>query len=150
MTIKQLSVFLENKPGQLLAPCRILADAGLNIITLSLADTRQFGILRLIVREWEKARALLEAAGCVVKVTDVLALEVEDRPGGLADIVAALDKAGVNIEYMYAFAFGARGRALLVLRFADNAAALAALAAGAIPVVRESDLSDWPATCGAE
>lgn len=119
MKIKQLSLFIENKPGQLLAPCKILAEAGINIITLSMADTQQFGILRLIVKPWQKARTILEEAGCVVKVTDVVAIEVKDHPGGLAEIIQAIDDAQLNIEYMYAFACGGDGKAVLVFRFED-------------------------------
>ncbi len=145
MTIKQLSVFLENKPGQLLLPCRLLADAGINIVTLSLADTTQFGILRLIVREWERAKTLLEAGGCVVKVTEVLALEVCNRPGCLAEIVRLLDRAGLNIEYLYAFALQRQDRALLVLRFEQAEAARAALQAGGINVVGPVELFDLAA-----
>ena len=119
MKTQQLSVFLENRPGALRQPCQTLADAGINILTLSLADTREFGILHLIVREWEKAKQVLEAAGKTVKVTDVVAVEAPDRPGGLAEVLAALEKGGINIEYMYAFTFGNQGRAVFVFRF-DN------------------------------
>ncbi len=80
--IRQLSIFLENRPGQLLVPCRLLGDAGIDILDLSLADTERFGILRLIVEDWQRAQAVLEAAGQVVKVTELLALEVPDQPGG--------------------------------------------------------------------
>ena len=89
MKLQQLSVFLENKPGRLSVPCRALADEGINIITLSLADTQQFGILRLVVREWEKAKGILQGCGCVVNVTAVVATEVEDRPGGLTEVTVA-------------------------------------------------------------
>src|ERR1035441_4495452 len=91
MKIKQLSVFLENKPGALSAPCRLLAKAGINIQTCSLADTREFGILRLVVEDTEKARRLLQRNGFAVKVTEVIALEVADQPGGLAAILDALE-----------------------------------------------------------
>lgn len=119
MKIKQLSLFIENKPGQLLFPCKLLADAGINIITLSLADTQQFGILRLIVKPWQQVQTILEKGGCVVKVTDVVAIEVADRPGGLADIIQIIDEARLNIEYMYAFTCGGDGKAILVFRFED-------------------------------
>jgi len=137
MKLHQLSLFLENRPGQLKVPCKILADAGINIVTLSLADTQQFGILRLIVRDWEKAKRVLEAAGCVVNVTEVLAIDVEDRPGGLAGLLDVLDKAGLAIEYMYAFTCGPRAnRATMVFRFEDPDAAIKSLsAAGINPVV---------------
>src|SRR5690606_18352757 len=83
MKLKQLSLFVENRPGQMKTPFKALAEAGVNILTLSLADTQQFGILRLIVQDWERAKRVLEQAGCVVNVTEVVAIEVEDRPGGL-------------------------------------------------------------------
>jgi len=123
MPLKQLSLFLENKPGQLTRPCRLLADAGINIVTLCLADTQQFGILRLIVREWQRAARLLEDAGCVVNVSDVLAVEVADRPGGMAALLAALDDAAINIEYTYAFTCSRAGAALLIVRVEDVAGA---------------------------
>lgn len=121
MKIRQLSLFLENRPGQLRVPARVLGDAGIDILALSLADTQQFGILRLVVRDSEAARKVLEAAGIVVNVTDVLAVHVPDRPGGLAEVLEAFEKAGLGIEYMYAFA-GARGRGeamTLVFRLED-------------------------------
>ena len=106
MKIKQLSVFSENKPGQIIGPCRLLADAGIDMRALSLADTQHFGILRMIVSDWQKAKSLLEKAGRVVKMTEVLAVEVPDRPGGLADVLGLSKDPTVNIEYMYAFPFG--------------------------------------------
>ncbi|MCX7591815.1 MAG: ACT domain-containing protein, partial [Kiritimatiellae bacterium] len=98
MKIKQLSLFLENKPGHLSAICRTLARANINISTLSLADTEQFGILRLIVQDWQRAQKVLEDAGFVVNVTDVVAMVVDDRPGGMAEILEILEKARTNIE----------------------------------------------------
>lgn len=124
MKINQLSVFLENMPGRLTVPCKILADAGINILTLSLADTKQFGILRLIVREWEPARALLEKAGCVVRVSEVVAVEVADRPGGLYDLLDVIEQLRINVEYMYAFTFRREDKAVLVFRFEDPDAAV--------------------------
>ena len=91
MKIHQLSLFLENQPGQMLEPCRLPACAGIDIRTLSLADTRQFGILRVIVSDWNNAAALLQNAGYVVNVTEVVAVEVADRPGGLADLMALFE-----------------------------------------------------------
>src|SRR5512147_398386 len=102
MILKQLSVFLENQPGTLSRPCRVLADAGINILTIALADTQQFGILRLVVHEWEQARKVLEKNGCAVKVNDVVAVEVPDRPGGLAEVLEVIEGAHINVEYMYA------------------------------------------------
>ena len=120
MKINQISLFLENKPGHLNAICRTLAEAGINIVTLSLADTQQFGIVRLIVEEWEKAKQVLEQAGHVVNVREVVAAAVPDKPGGMAEILDVVGQASVNIEYMYAFAFRHGAEAVLVFRF-DNA-----------------------------
>jgi hypothetical protein len=127
MKIKQLSLFLENKPGALNRPVKALAKARMNILTLSLADTRQFGILRIILRDWEKAKRTLDKQGFVVKVTDMLAVEVPDKPGGLAAILAVVEKAGVNVEYMYGFTLRKEGKGLLALRFDDPDRAIAAL-----------------------
>ncbi len=142
MKIPQLSLFLENKPGHLRGVTRTLAQAGINILTLSLADTQQFGILRLIVKEWERAQAALEQAGFVVTVTEVVATEVEDRPGGLNAILEAVDAAGLNIEYMYAFTFRRQDKALLVFRFDHPEAAAAALRQRGISVVQGVELFD--------
>lgn len=120
MKLTQLSLFLENRPGQLEAPCQVLGKAGIDILGLALADTRQFGILRLIVSDHEKARRALEAAGCVVNLAEVTAVEVPDRPGGLAEVLGAFDEAGLSIEYMYPFIAGRRDRdAVLVFRLED-------------------------------
>ncbi len=94
MTIKQISLFLENKPGHLGAICRTLADARINIVTLSLADTQQFGIVRLIVEEWERAQQVLEQAGYIVNVRDVVAATVRDEPGGMAVLLDTIHAAG--------------------------------------------------------
>src|ERR1035438_7385729 len=101
MKVRQLSLFLENKPGALSRPVKLLAKAKFNILTMSIADTRQFGILRFVVRDWEKAKQMLEKDGFVVKVSDMVAIEVADEPGGLADILVTLETARVNLEYMY-------------------------------------------------
>jgi len=140
MKIHQLSVFLENKPGQLRAACAEAARAGINIVTLSLADTEQFGILRLIVQDWQKAKATFERAGFVVKVTEVLAIEVADEPGGLSHILEIVDRAGLNIEYMYAFTERRQGRAALVFRFENPDAAQQVLKATGINVLRDVEL----------
>jgi hypothetical protein len=140
MKIKQLSLFLENKPGHLSSVCQTLADAGLNILSLSLADTQQFGILRLIVQDWEKAKTVLEQAGNVVNITEVLATEVEDRPGGLTSILTILEESQVNVEYMYAFTFHNADKAIMFFRFDDPDKAMRALEAKKINVVGPVDL----------
>jgi len=142
MKINQLSVFLENSPGRLSEPCKVLAAAGVNILTLSLADTEQFGILRLIVRDWRKARQVLEKAGCVVNVTEVVALEVQDRPGGLEEVLKIVEKAGINIEYMYAFTYRSRDQAIIVFCFEQPDQAIKALQAAGVNPIGDIDLYD--------
>ena len=140
MKIHQLSLFLENQPGQMIEPCRLLAGAGIDIRSLSLADTRQFGILRVIVSDWKVAAELLESRGYVVNVTEVVAIEVGDRPGGLADLMAIFENSGINIEYMYAFPFGRQDRAVLIFRFDQPDAAIERLQAAGINVVDSVDV----------
>lgn len=140
MKVKQLSLFLENKPGALSRPMQLLAKAKINLLTLSVADSQHFGILRIIVRDWEKAKKLLEKNGCVVKVTDVIAIEVSDRPGGLAEILAVLEKAGINLEYMYAFTLKRESRGMLVFRFDDPDSAIEILKKKKINVVGGEEL----------
>ena len=140
MKLKQLSLFLENKPGALSSPMRLLAKNNLNITTLSVADTQNFGILRLILREWEKAKKTLEKGGFVVKVTDVVAIEVWDKPGGLAEILGAIEKAGINVEYMYAFTLKKEDKGVLVFRFDDPDRAVLALQKAKINVINEFEL----------
>jgi hypothetical protein len=141
MKLKQLSVFLENKPGALSAPCRLLAKAGINIQTFSLADTREFGILRLVVEDSDKARRLLQRHGFAVKVTEMIGVEVPDRPGGLATILDALDGTGINVEYAYAFPDKHKGCGLLLFRFNDPDAAVKTLKAFKIETVGADELS---------
>jgi hypothetical protein len=140
MKIHQLSLFLENSPGKVVEPCRLLARAGINIRTLTLADTQQFGILRMIVSDWQKGRELLQAAGYVVNDTEVVAVEVEDRPGGLAGLLETIEPSGVNIEYMYAFTFGREGRATLIFRFDLPDVAIEHLRAAGINVLSDVEL----------
>jgi len=143
MKIQQLSLFLENKPGRLSVPCKVLSEAGVNIVTLSLADTRQFGILRLIVKEPLRAKAVLEQAGCVVNVTEVVAVEVHDEPGGLARLLEVMDQRKINVEYMYAFTFrGQQDRAVLVFRFENPDQAIAQLQSAGVNVIAPVELYD--------
>jgi hypothetical protein len=140
MKIQQISVFVQNKPGHLRAPCEVLAEAGINIIALSLADTQQFGILRLIVPDWRQAKEVLEEAGFVVNVAEVLAIEVPDHPGGLADVLQVIEHSGISVEYMYAFSERRNDKALLVFRFADADAAVAALSGCDVKLVSNLEL----------
>jgi hypothetical protein len=140
MKIHQISLFAENKPGHISAPARLLAKEGIDIRALYLADTQDYGILRLIVADWQKAAALLEAQGFVVKVTEVLAVEVADHPGGLADVLGALDGSGINIEYMYAFPYVRGDQAILIFRFNDPDAAIERLQTAGINLVASEEL----------
>ncbi len=140
MKIYQLSLFIENKPGALNAVCQILKQNDINICTLSLADTQQFGILRLLVKDCEKARVALEKAGFIVKMTEVLALPVADHPGGLAELLSVIDAAGLSVEYMYAFTFGHQDYAIMVFRFEDPDRALAVLEKAHVDVLSAVDL----------
>ena len=141
MKLKQLSIFSENKPGHVLEPCRLLAGEGVDIRALSLADTQRFGILRIVVSDWQRAKALLEGAGSVVKVTDVVAVEVPDRPGGLVDVLEVFQGSTINIEYMYAFPFLRGERAVLIFSFDQPDAAIRRLEASGINVVGSGALA---------
>ncbi len=140
MRIQQISLFVENKPGHILAPSRLLAQEGIDIRALYLADTHEYGILRMIVSDWQEAARILEAQGFVVKVTEVLAVEVADRPGGLAEVLKALDGADINIEYTYAFPYVRGDKAILIFRFADLDAAIVRLQAAGISILASVEL----------
>ena len=142
MKLKQLSVFLENKPGRLSLPCKALADAGIDILTLCMADTEKFGILRFIVRDWQEAQAVLEKAGCAVNVTDVLAIEVPDRPGGLMGILTVLEPSQINIEYMYAFTLKFGKNAVMIVRFDDPDRAVKVLQENGVNVLKSVTFYD--------
>jgi hypothetical protein len=135
MRVEQISVFLENRTGRLAEITRVLGDAGINIRALSLADTSDFGILRLIVSDNEKAKEALKEHGFTVGKTSVVAVEVEDRPGGLNRILEILSKEDVNVEYMYAFVQHSGANALMVFRFDDIDAAVKVLTDNNIKVL---------------
>ena len=142
MTINQISIFLENRTGPLAPICRTLADNDISIVTLSLADTTDFGIVRMIVSDHDKARDVLAAAGHVVKVTPVFAVTVPDRPGGMAEVAGKLAAAGCDIEYSYAFAFHHGEKAVLVFRFADDTKAADVLAAAGFATLSEKQIEE--------
>jgi hypothetical protein len=119
MKVKQISIFLENKAGRLAEVTNILGKSGINIRALSLADTTDFGILRLIVNDMEKASRTLKDHGFTVGETEVLAVEVPDHPGGLGEILKIIQDAGLNVEYMYAFVERSSDNAVIIFRF-DN------------------------------
>jgi len=140
MNVEQLSIFLENKPGRLEAITRIFEQGGINIRALSLADTTEFGILRLIVNDNDKAKGLLNENGYTVGINEVVAVEVEDRPGGLHRILMALSQEGINVEYMYAFVRQSGRNAVLIFRFDNVPAATALLKREGVRVIDDKDL----------
>jgi hypothetical protein len=117
MIVEQISIFLENRAGRLSEVTRVLGEGGVNIRALSLADTSDFGILRLILTDHEKAKQILKDNGFTVGRTNVVAVEVEDKPGGLHRILDLLSGKGVNVEYMYAFVQQSGKNAVLIFRF---------------------------------
>jgi hypothetical protein len=135
MRVEQISVFLENKAGRLAEVARILSDAGINIRALSLADTSDFGILRLIVNDNARAKEALKQQGFTVGKTDVVAVEVEDRPGGLHRILDILNRANVNVEYMYAFVQQSGSNAVIIFRFDNLDEAVKVLQANGVTVI---------------
>ncbi|MHB1043298.1 MAG: ACT domain-containing protein [Eubacteriales bacterium] len=140
MKIRQVSVFLENKSGRLAQLTRVLGNNGINIRALSIADTTDFGILRLIVNDPEKAYLVLKDAGFTVSTTAVIAVEVEDRPGGLADVLQLLDDKGINIEYLYAFLQKVTSAALVVFRVEQTDEAVNVLKASGTRLLGEEEV----------
>ena len=137
MFIKQLSVFVENKSGRLAEITAAIAAAGIDIRALSIADTTNFGILRIIVDKPDEAERALREAGLTVSLTNVIAIGIPDQPGGFAVAMKALAEAGVGVEYMYAFISRDEGRACVILRVGDNDAAVEALRAGGVEILTE-------------
>jgi hypothetical protein len=132
MSVKQISVFLENKKGRLAEVTRTLSTEGINIRALSLADTADFGVMRIIVDDPAKCLGVLKTNGFVAQVTEVIAVEVEDKPGGLARILEVLDRDNVNVEYMYAYVEKTRENAIVICKIDDGERALKVLAANRI------------------
>ena len=137
MIIKQLSVFLENKQGRMCAVADLLAQNHINIRALSLADTSEFGILRLIVDKPEEGKRILSEAGIVVRVTDVLSLTMEDTPGGMFGVLRLLSESGIGVEYMYAFAGKNDGEAFMIIQTEEPEAAEGILSRGGF---RQADI----------
>ncbi|OPY07965.1 MAG: acetolactate synthase 3 regulatory subunit [Syntrophaceae bacterium PtaB.Bin095] len=135
MKVEQISVFLENKPGGLEKVTRILRDAGINIRTLAVADTSDFGIVRLIVNDVEKATGVLRESGFTVSRTTVVAVEVPDRPGGLHGILEVIAKENINIAYMYAFVEKSGENAVMLFRFDQQDRAIEVLTKSGIAVL---------------
>ncbi len=139
MTVKQISVFLENKPGKLAAFTKILSENDINMRALSLAETSDFGILRLIVDDTYKTSTLLKDEGFVFSITKVLAVAIPDKPGSLNAAIEVLGNAQINIEYMYAVTTHAKGLAYMIFRVADNAAAIDAFTKNGIKVICQDE-----------
>jgi hypothetical protein len=140
MKVEQISIFLENKSGRLAEVTATLSGAGVNIRALSLADTADFGILRLIVDNTEKAKEVLKTGGFTVGKNEVLALEVPDRPGGLAGILKLLDGAGINVEYMYAFVQHSGDNAIIIFRFDELDKAIEVLTKAGVKVLKGEEV----------
>jgi hypothetical protein len=135
MKVDQIAVFLENKSGRLAAITKALSDNTINIRALSVADTADFGILRLIVDDTDKATSVLKNEGFTVGKAVVVAVEVADRPGGLARVLSVLHEAAINVEYMYAFVEKSRENAVLIFRFDDPDMAITVLQKGGIKIL---------------
>jgi len=140
MTFDQLSVFIENKPGKLLEALEILASANIDMRALSLADTENFGILRIIVNGTQIALDVLQDAGYLVKINEVLAVEINDYPGGFAEILRYLTNEGVQVEYTYAFFAHTRNKAYVILRVNDNDTAVKVLVDNRVRLLSNDDL----------
>ena len=123
MLVKQISVFLENKPGRLSEAAEVLAKNGSDISALSLADTDEYGVLRMIVSDPDKAKNALGESGVICKVTDALVVAIDDRPGGFSESLRILTDNGIEVKYMYACVSREQGKAIMVLSVADPAKA---------------------------
>ena len=140
MAIKQLTVFVQNKQGTVVSVTDILAKSNINLRALSIAETQDFGILRLIVSDEETAEKVLAENGYLIKVIDVLGVKIGDAPGKLTAALDVLDKAGINVEYLYAFMARTEKHAYVVLRVEDNAVAEAALTDAGFKMISEADI----------
>lgn len=140
MAIKQLTVFVQNKKGTVVSVTDILSKNNINLRALSIAETQDFGILRLIVNDEVTAERVLADAGYLIKTIDVLGVKIGDQPGKLTAALDVLDKADINVEYLYAFMARTEKHAYVVLRVEDNAAAEAALTGAGFHMISEADI----------
>ena len=140
MSIKQISIFVENKPGALYGLTGVLAQNKVDLRALSLAETSEFGIVRIIVNDVYKATTVLKDAGYVYNITPVLGVAIPDVPGGLNKVLQVLTDARINVEYMYAFLGGKTEAAYMIFRVEDNNAAAEALASRGIKTLEEADI----------
>ena len=141
MAIKQLTVFVQNKKGTVVAVTDILSKNNINLRALSIAETQDFGILRLIVNDEKAAETVLAENGYLIKVIDVVGVKIGDEPGKLAAALDVLDKADINVEYLYAFMARTEKHAYVVLRVEDNTVAEAALTAAGFQMISEADVN---------
>lgn len=140
MKVEQISIFLENKSGRLADVSESLAGTEINIRALSLADTADFGILRLIVSNTQKAKQVLKENGFTVSSTEVLAVEVEDKPGGISKILNTMRDGDINVEYMYPVVQKSRGKAIIIFRFDEIEKAINALQNAGIGILKGEDV----------
>ena len=140
MNVRQISVFLENRTGRLASILQCVTEAQCNLRAMSLSDTSDFGIVRLLVDDVDRCTTTLRDRGHTYSVTEMVAIEMDDRPGGLNQILDAITAAGLNVEYMYAFATRTPGKAVVIFRFEDNTVAIPALATAGYPALTESQL----------
>jgi hypothetical protein len=140
MKVTQISVFLENKQGRLLEVCELLGQAGVNIRALNVAESDSFGVLRIVVDKVNDAMTALSKAGFTARLTDIVAVEVDDHPGGLAHVLRVLADKDINVEYMYGFVEKSTDKALMVFRFEAIDAAIAVLTAANIKVVTQKNI----------
>lgn len=140
MTIRQLSVFVENKPGKLSAVLKLIAESKIDIRAMNIADTNDFGILRLILSDIDKAVSILKDNEYAVTVTDVIAIDVENTPGGLAGALDVLDNGGISVEYMYASLSSTGSSAHIVIRVDDNSKAAAIISEKGYKLITDSDI----------
>ncbi|MBQ8764969.1 MAG: ACT domain-containing protein [Clostridia bacterium] len=140
MTINQLSIFVENKAGTVAKITKSIADAGVSIRALSVADTQEFGILRLIVSDVEKAKEALHENDCVVSITKVIGVEIPDVAGGLSSVLELMSENSINVEYLYAFITISGQHAYVVLRVEDNDKAAKILKENGVKLVTQADI----------
>ncbi len=140
MSVKQISIFIENKPGSLAEVTKFIAESKINLKALSIADTQEFGILRIITDNPDDARELLKNEGYTVTATSVLAVELSDTPGSMASILEVLSDAGVSVEYTYAFMSHIQDKAYMIFRVDDNDKATKALVDADISVINQEDI----------
>ena len=142
MTVKQISVFLENKPGQLCEFTKLLEGHQIDMRALSVADAEDFGILRLIVDDPYKTACVLKEAGYICSITPVLAVEIPDRPGGLVEILDAIGQGHINLEYIYAFTARCKERAYMIFRVEDAEAAVKELSGRGVKLVCHDEMAE--------